>query len=328
MRSRSLLRYDTARGRNVGLMITDRDEWVLRELVRWYALQSAQLVRRLWIEDKRAWHPLFGAEACTFDKGGAFHKEALKQSLRLGRLARINESATSSVAPVVASTRYGDGIVAWWATPAGARQVGLNRRRAGEHGWVNRPSINPLSARHAFAAADIGTQLETYGWTVAAERELRRGLLVDGTEMSAEFYSAYRSTNKTRDVMKSPDLAIMSANFDRYIAIEVERESDRPINVYAEKLRAYQLNTCIDAVWYVCMDDTTATRVKRAAERVFGERPMRVRVRVADQQHGFWHLPLLNSDDNPNGQFDPELNSDLNLLNDRTVRMGIQQVGG
>lgn len=320
-RPRSAIRYATATGKEHGLLITAIDQWMIRELSRWYAMSSAQLVRREWIEQKHLWHPNFGADVDALRRSGVHGAAVLRRTRRLGLLSKVLDNASTGVSPLVASTWLSTHEVAWSATAYGARTAGFGH-------WMKRANVNPLFMRHAMAAVDIATQLESYEWTIASEREVRRGMLVDGTEVPTQLESVFRSTESKQEVRKSPDLAILDPNrMERYIAVEIERDENRPMRTYTEKLRAYQGNKCIDAVWYLCGSETTAARVRQAHNLVFGQRPVRVRVRVADQTAGFWHIPELQPDDNPGGLWDAELNSDLLALTNRDQRLGITNVG-
>lgn len=313
----------TASGELRGMIVTERDKEMLRELTRWYALTAPALYRRMHKTEKEKWSPYFGADPDAFKRGHSLFVPVRKLRERLGMMRAIVEEPTIGYGPFVRSTFLSYTQQAWFALPLGARACSLD-------GWVKRHKVNLQSVEHALAASDIATQLESYGWRVASERELLRGESIPdrGATLSADFTSIYRPTGTSREVMKRPDLAILSPGNDRYIAVEIERNKYRSVSNYVEKLKAYRRNPSIDAVWYLCVDENTKDRVVEAAESVFADAlHARVRVRAVDTQFGFWHVPGLYPDDNPDGAVDTELGNDLTLLLDRQERRGILYKG-
>lgn len=320
-KSQSPLLYPTRTGELRGFTVQERDREVLRQLTRWYALSTPALARRMHMNQKHIWSPYFGGSYAAFLTKGELDSSYRKVRDRLLKMKKIVEDTPSGIGPFVHAGYMGTEHYAWYATPLGARECGLQ-------GWVRSHSINQQSFEHAMAASDIGMQFESYGWTVASERELLRSVTVQGDMLETNLTSMYRADGSRRDVQKRPDLAIMSPDRSRYIAVEIERNKYRALSNYVEKMHAYAGNPCIDAVWYVCVDENTRSRVIEAAERVFERSPhARVRIKVADQQHGFWHLPRFMPDDNPERFYDPQYRDDLKVLTERTTRRGILYQG-
>lgn len=320
-REPSALQYRTANGEARGFIVTPRDKQMLMALTRWYALTTPSLYKQLHLEEKEKWSPYHGADPLAFRRGHELFTELKKLRNRLGMFRAVIDDPANGYGPFARSSFLTSTQQAWFALPLGARACGLD-------GWVRRHSVNLQSVEHALAASDIAAQIESYGWVCASERELLHGRLVDNTPLSADFTSIYRPPGTAREVLKRPDVAVMSPDGSRYIAVEIERNKYRASSNYIEKLKAYSRNPSIDAVWYMCVDQNTADRVIEAATIVFKDAPhARVRVRTADTQYGFWHIETFNNDDNPEGMYDAELATDLTTLLQRRARRGILYQG-
>ena len=74
----------------------------------------------------------------------------------------------------------------------------------------------------------------------------------------------------------------------------MENDKNRSQTTYIEKLKAYDANTDVAAVWYLCSSQTTANRVGNAATSIFGRGasfPLRIRViEGRDEWMGIEHL--------------------------------------
>lgn len=99
-------------------------------------------------------------------------------------------------------------------------------------------------------AVDIGMALESAGYRVLSEREIATGIDRHSDEITAQLESEYNANG--RSTGKRPDIAILAPNGTEYLAIEVERDTDRSISVYEQKLSAYTRNSSIRSVWYIC----------------------------------------------------------------------------
>lgn len=256
-------------GRRVGIAITEDDKRRVSMLARWYSL-SPQHIARAEL-DERIWNPDLNPNPTDEDRAD-FGKRVYAVRRRLSKLASIEEAGTH-VGPLVGGGRFDYNASTWFATQYGATALKLP--------WRLKSSINPQFVRHAWFAADAGLQIERLGFTVLSERELATGVMVDGEEVPLDLNSAF--VNKSTGAMtnKKPDVAVLNTQMDRFIAVEVENDTDRSLNTYIEKLKAYDSNTDVHAVWYLCSSQATANRVGNAATTVFGKGgsfPLRIRV--------------------------------------------------
>lgn len=283
-RPRSTRRVVTDAGKEAGgLEVTEEDRRRILALGRWYALSVAHLARME--TDLRLWHPVLGG-----DPGGdvmASRKRAVRR--RLGRLARVDPRGRWVGPLVEAAPAYRGQPLAYSVTSYGLREAMLP--------WQIKRGIYAAFIHHAWFAADIGMQVErTGGFRVLSERELATGVDHYGEDVGRRFASYYERTSGER-VTKKPDLAVLSPHSDDYIAVEVERDQRKSMRWYTEKLYAYQANSRVRAVWYVCDNTTTAERVGRAATSVFGQTSnYRLRVRVAERIGDWQEVPALVRD--------------------------------
>ena len=270
-----------------GLMLTEQDLARVAALARWYCLTGDHLART---EHPTAlWHPEHGGDPDDF---AARQARAVKR--RLTRLSQI-AGGGSQVGPVVGSVALSGRVTGWYCTAYGAT--------AADVPWSMPARISPFITDHAFAAADVGLQLERTrildgpadGVRVLAEREVRTGVDRFGEHIAARVESRYATDAGT--TMKSPDLVMLDRSRAAYIAVEVEGTVGRPLRAYREKMTAYQRNPAVLAVWYACTTQSVARRVARAATEVFGTSDaFRLRIRVLDNSHGFWQINGLDCD--------------------------------
>lgn len=138
--------------------------------------------------------------------------------------------------------------------------------------WKNLRPASFQNVAHAFMAADIGMHLERAGFKVFSEREVITSTTVAGQRIDYQLQSTFQPGGSGKPVVKTPDIAIPSSTTKNFIAVEIERDEDRPLRVYTDKLRAYQGNPSIAKVWYCYREGTkTAHRVQRAAHSLWGD---------------------------------------------------------
>lgn len=255
---RSSLRSVYRTGRSRGIRVTDRDRNRIAIMGRWYSVKVDHLIRAEY--DDAIWnpsHPAYGSDEQKDAARRAFHNI----HHRLNQLRRIESDPARNVGPLVENDMNPDGLTAWFATRIGGRTAQLP--------WTFRNTINPNFAAHSWMAADIGMALESGGYRVLSERELSTGIDQHGERITAQLESRYVAPNG-RAMNKKPDVAVLHPNGTDYIAIEVERDTNRAVSVYEQKLAAYAANSAVKAVWYVCASDTTARRVGQGAQKAFG----------------------------------------------------------
>lgn len=277
-RPKSQYRMLTDLGREHGVRLTDTDRTRIAHLGRWYSLSAEQLARfelglHDWNEDQ--FTPEFEA-----------HVYAIKR--RLAKLVRVRENAGNHTGPFVGSAFAASGTTVWHATRYGISSSTLP--------WRFRSDINPQFADHAMMAADIGMQIESFGFRVYSERELASGTDKNGDEITTPIESHFINSAGTK-TGKKPDVVVVSKDLRSFHAIEVERDQNRAISTYTEKLRAYDDNPAMTGVWYLCASEATANRVKTAASRVFGDRPFNLRVRVVGERVGWAGVPNLSQEE-------------------------------
>lgn len=265
----SLLKTVKENNRRAGVVITDDDKRRVAMLARWYSLSPRHIARDE--TDEYHWNPDLNPDLSDEDER-IFSGRVRAVRRRLATLARIEESGTH-IGPLVAGGRFDYSNSTWFATQYGATAIGLP--------WRLKSSINPQFVRHAWFAADVGMQIERLGYPVLSERELSTGVTVDGTELTLDLNSSYVNTNTGSRTNKKPDLAVLDTQQKKFIAIEVENDTDRSLATYTEKLKAYDANPKVAAVWYLCSSQATANRVGSAATNLFGDSgrfPLRIRV--------------------------------------------------
>lgn len=283
---RSSIRSVARTGRSRGIRITDRDRARIAFMGRWYCSSVEHLVRAEY--DPALWrptHPEYGTEESRDAARRAFHNI----HHRLNQLRRIESDPARHVGPLVEADMSHTGRTAWFTTRIGARSAHLP--------WTMRNSINPMFAAHSWMAADIGTAIEARGYNVLSEKELATGIDRHGFRIEAPLESSFIG-KAGQETKKKPDVAVLHPNGQDYIAIEVERATDRSVKAYEEKLRAYRRNPAVKAVWYVCASETTAKRVAAGAQKALGSGsrfPLRIHTNIARDGYHFFDMDNLHS---------------------------------
>lgn len=293
---RSSIRSVARTGRSRGIRVTDRDRARIAFMGRWYSVTVNHLVRAEY--DPAIWrptHPDFGSEASLDEARRAFHNI----HHRLNQLRRIESDPARNVGPLVDADLNPNNMTAWYATRTGGTTAQLP--------WGLRNSINPMFAAHSWMAADIGTAIEAKGYKVLSERELSTGIDKHGFRIDAPLDSTFTG-RAGLETKKKPDVAILHPNGHDYIAIEIERDTDRSVKTYEQKLTAYQGNSAVRAVWYVCASETTARRVAAGAVKALGDPslkgpngeplappfPLRIITNIARDGYHFFDMDHLN----------------------------------
>ncbi|BDZ52428.1 hypothetical protein GCM10025867_46690 (plasmid) [Frondihabitans sucicola] len=275
--------------RSEGIDIDATDLARVRALARWYCLTPRHLIALE--EPYHSWHP-DAATAGTLsveERSRLIGRRAEAARRRLGKMARVE--AVGGDGPLVVGNLTLDRQLIYSATRFGGR--------AADTSWDNLGPINLYSIEHALLGAEVGIQLQglmgTTGARVFSQRELDTGHDASGEDLPQKYRSGFlRRGGEVTE--KAPDLVLSTSSGDKYIAVEVERDTNRPMDVYKAKLSAYEGNLDIAATWYVCEHPATAKRVLRAAEEFPGAnvRVMLLRdlgngLREADIQ--YLHLP-------------------------------------
>lgn len=276
--SASLLKAVKESGKKAGVLVTEDDKRRVAMLARWYSLSPEHLARQE--VDEKHWNPDINPNLGEEDRK-ALNSKVYAVKRRLARLAHIEEAGTH-IGPLVGGGRFDYNNSTWFATQYGATAVGLP--------WKLRSTINPQFVRHAWFAADVGLQIEKFGVQVLSERELSTGVTVDGESIDRDLNSSYVNRSTGVSTNKKPDLAVVSRTNNQFIAVEVENDKNRSMNTYTEKLRAYDANTNVRAVWYLCSSEATANRIGQAAESVFGEAAFPLRIRIINGRDGWMGL--------------------------------------
>jgi hypothetical protein len=208
-------------------------------------------------EPMELWHPLVHG-----DQGDT---EARKQQLklrlrnvrdRMGVMSRIARHAPVRILPVAAQA------IGYYPSRGGGKMVSP---------WEDIQPAVWQNYAHAFMAADIGMHLERAGFKVLSEREIGTGRTVNGDIIEHALASDFRGGQGGRAIQKRPDIVVPSTTSLNYIAVEIERDENRPLRVYRDKLQAYQSNPNITKVWYCYREGTnTGHRVLTAAQELFG----------------------------------------------------------
>lgn len=264
-----------------GVSLSVRDFSRIRLMARWHSVTAEHLARAE--QDPTLWSPAHATSQTTESRAEyARAVDAIKRRLRT--LKAIEADPGTGIGPLLATTLAVDGRTAYYATRIGGR--------AATTPWTLRDRINPLICQHAWMAADIGMALEAHGYTVLSERELSTGIDRHGERITAKLESQYVAPNG-RAMNKKPDVAVLHPNGTDYIAIEVERDTDRAVSVYEQKLAAYRANTAVKAVWYLCASDTTARRVGMGAQKALGRSSgFPLRIKTVPSSDGFHFLDM------------------------------------
>lgn len=238
-----------------GFEYQPRDKERLRYITRWYAVTPMHLLRRE--EEPLLWHPLVHQW-----KGDQEAREKQLLTRLNGVRRRMLIMRRVQPHPPVGSAMASATTIGYYATQHGAAMVSP---------WENIRRAAFQNLAHAFMAADIGRHLESSGFPVFSEREIATGQTVMGRRINHPVQSEYNGGDG-RALIKTPDLVIPSKSTLNFIAVEIERDENRPLRVYRDKLLAYQSNPNIQKVWYCYREGTnTGARVKEAATALWGD---------------------------------------------------------
>lgn len=322
---KSAFHYQYGANKTAPLCLTSRDLFLVKSLVRWQVMTTAQLVRyeaalnaRMDREGSPQWDEVSvhrGAPQGALDVGGSAWQLVKVRRDRLSKMARIIPATfPASTGPLVQSFRLSPGPMVWVPTAFGASMCGLP-------GWVHHARFDMSRTDHAFAVCDIGTQIERHGWRVASPREITRKMFLNGTELGNIFSStAHNRDEKTRDI--TPDLAVFNPAHNppapHFIAVEIADNSYRPTRTYSERIAAFRSNSRITNVWMVCANEGIAQRVRAGAVRAFNGDKLSaaayVTVIVAETHYGYWHMPRFYPEDNPAGEWDENIAASITKL--------------
>lgn len=285
--SASLLKAVKDSGKRTGVRITEDDMRRVAMLARWYSLSPEHIARDEL--DERIWNPDLNPNPTEEDQT-AFASKVYAIKRRLARLARIEESGTHT-GPLVGGGRFDYSDSTWFTTQYGASTTGLP--------WKLRSTINPQQVRHAWFAADVGMQIERLGYYVLSERELSTNVTAGNEEIDLDLNSEFVNSNTGVVTNKKPDVAVLNGDHTKFIAVEVENDKNRSRSTYVEKLKAYDANTKVHAVWYLCSSLATANRVGAAASSIFGtDANFPLRIRVIEGRSNWMGIENLTNDRN------------------------------
>lgn len=273
----------TIPGRAKGFEYTERDLERLRFIARWYCVSPMHLLRKE--QDMGLWHPLVHLNQGDWkarNRTLKFRTENIRARMKL--MAKVNPHPTVGIMPVDAHTN------SYYATRIGAAMVTP---------WEDIYPAVWQNYAHAFMAADIGMHLERAGFQVYSEREIGTGRTVAGDIIEHALASDFRGAQGARTIQKRPDLVVPSTTSLNYIAVEIERDENRPLRVYRDKLQAYQSNPNITKVWYCYREGTnTGHRVLTAALELFGESWEKyLRLIPCADRDGFYEMGGAHPDD-------------------------------
>jgi hypothetical protein len=273
----------TIPGRNYGFDYVPRDLERLRFIARWYCVSPLHLLRREQTLD--LWHPLVhGSQGDNTTRERMLRFRLKNIRGRMNLMHQINPHPPLGILPVAAQA------IGYYATRMGATMVTP---------WEDIQPAVWQNYAHAFMAADIGMHLERAGFQVYSEREIGTGRTVTGDIIQHDLASDFRGGQGARAIQKRPDLVIPSQSSLNYIAVEIERDENRPLRVYRDKLQAYQGNPNITKVWYCYREGTnTGHRVLMAAQELFGDTWEKyLRLIPCVERDGFYEMGSANDED-------------------------------
>lgn len=259
----SLITWTNRKGDTKSLYMTERDVEFVKFAARWWCVSPDHFIRAS--QNKEVW-----SHAYTDSKESDWRdRQVFSLTRRMNKFAKLDSYSPLHVA------RFSRDSLAYWCTPWGGDLIGAP--------WTKYPVGNITRAAHAWAACDIGMDLERRGYTVYSEREFSNGHTVGSVPvLGGKFLSALddsQSSNKEHGVR--PDLAIVGGDESdsKFIFVEVERASGRSPAKYKQKLMNYYMHDRVEAVWYVTDQQDTAERIKRVDAELSGvSRDMPVRV--------------------------------------------------
>jgi hypothetical protein len=273
----------TIPGRAKGFEYTARDLERLRFITRWYCVSPMHLIRRE--QPLELWHPLVHlnqGDNTTRERLLGYRIENIRARMNL--MAKVTPHPTVGIMPVDAHAN------SYYATRIGAAMVSP---------WEDIYPAVWQNYAHAFMAADIGMHLERAGFSVYSEREIGTGRTAIGDIIEHDLASDFRGGQGGRAIQKRPDLVVPSRSSLNYIAVEIERDENRPLRVYRDKLQAYQGNPNITKVWYCYREGTnTGHRVLTAAQELFGDTwDKYLRLIPCVDRDGFYEMGATHPDD-------------------------------
>lgn len=256
----SVIQYETRGGGVAGIEYQDTDIDMIRHTARWWCVSYDHYYRMRTNRD----HWLGYYTDPELDPEQVKEHEA-----RVGRIAhRVSKLARITEQTPLARGRVHDSQTALWATLAGGRLV--------EAPWTKYPKVVPSRAAHAWAASDIGMELQSQGLTVYSEREFSLGMDVHGREVvGGKFINSKPGTKALNDHGPRPDLAIAGRGGDKFILVEVERSIAKGYAHFENKLYSYFANPRVGAVWYVVEHGETARRLQKLVTEITTSREMR-----------------------------------------------------
>lgn len=242
--------------RSKGFDYQGRDIDRLRFITRWYSVTPMHLLRRE--EPTSLWHP----EVHKWRGDEAAREKQLLTRLN-GVRRRLLYMRRIQPHPPIGAIQATATSLGYYATQTGAAKVSP---------WGNIRPAAFQNLAHAFMAADIGMHLERSGFQVFSEREIATGHTVLGKRIEHPIESTFGGSDGRAGTTKTPDLVIPARDRKDFIAVEIERDENRPLRVYRDKLLAYQGNPHIKKVWYCYREGTnTGHRVREAATELWGD---------------------------------------------------------
>lgn len=242
--------------RSKGFDFQPRDKERLSFIARWYCVSPMHLLRRE--EDINLWHPMWHKW-----EGDQAERDRVILTRLNGLRRRMLYMRRIQPHPPVAAENASATTIGYYATQFGGAMVSP---------WANIRPAAFQNIAHSFMATDIGMQLERSGFRVYSEREVATRTTVHGRPISNPLASTFNPGQGGSPTTKTPDLVVPSRSTENFIAIEIERDENRPLRVYREKLRAYQSNPHIHKVWYCYREGTnTGQRVHQAAHELWGD---------------------------------------------------------
>lgn len=258
----------TSTGARYTMVAGDFDR--LAAVSRWRVLTVVGMLRREWPRER--WSERYAPAEGSAEREA--WERALDSRLRYVR-RRLRLYATTLPRPLVVPVASVDRGRVYAAGP-GLPLVGLPA------GGI----VSPFMAPHALACAEVGRRLETWGATVATERDIRRAVSERGEPVVA---SLAAQTDRGPDGAVWPDLGVPS----QHIAVEVERMRSRPLAHYRARLQAYAFapDCSVTRVLYVCETHGIERRVLAALDGAeLGD--LDVVVVAADTALGWWRVAL------------------------------------
>lgn len=252
-----------------GLYLTERDVEFVKFAAKWWCVSADHFIRATHPQSE--WEDVYLRGESLDWRKSKYHAV----SRRMNKFAKLDQYS-----PLYAA-RVDRANTAYWCTPWGGELIGAP--------WTKYPSGNVTRAAHAWAACDVGVQLEQMGYTIYSEREFANGHTVDSeVVMGGKFTNPLEtSQSPNKDHGMRPDLAIAGTD-DRFVFIEVEREAGASPAKYRNKLMNYYTHERVAAVWYLTDKPSTARRIKRIHEEL-KDTSRDMPVRVLKMENAFYN---------------------------------------